>query len=357
MPLAVLNHNTSYHASIGCEPTRVFHGRIPYNILDHKLGNNPNEQVNPTTEFAEEIQNRTKILIDKTKQYIMQSYIKYKKYYDRKAKAAPLKENDYCFVLQPKADHQGSKISFRDYRWVGSLIVQKVLPNEIYIVRRINTNMTQILHRIRLKKFVPNQQLEDNFREQRLQPDEEIVIPQDGLHIIMWKTDFGEQIITLGHDPIPTSLPHGERPSAAETNSSDANENEVDYIITRDESNHTDRTAHSRNEQLTDDVTKRNEANEATRNEESDWPNPAVSPKSQEKSWPNSDEGLKNDENFSQRNPMKENDAQNSPKKGDDIIVPEISENDTRNESLSPRGGKYNLRPNPNPNYSEDFRY
>ena len=68
LPLAVLNHNTSYHASIGCEPTRVFHGRIPYNILDHKLGNNPNEQINPKTEFAEEIQNRTKLLIDKTKQ-------------------------------------------------------------------------------------------------------------------------------------------------------------------------------------------------------------------------------------------------------------------------------------------------
>ena len=125
LPLAVLNHNTSYHASIGCEPTRVFYGRNPFNILDHKLGNNPNEQINPTTEFAEEIQNRTKILIDKTKQNIMQSYIKYKEYYDRKAKAAPLKENDYCFVLQPKANHQGSKIPFRDYRWVGPFVVQK----------------------------------------------------------------------------------------------------------------------------------------------------------------------------------------------------------------------------------------
>ena len=49
-----------------------------FNILDHKLGNNPNEQINPTTEFAEEIQNRTKILIDKTKQNIMQLYIKTK---------------------------------------------------------------------------------------------------------------------------------------------------------------------------------------------------------------------------------------------------------------------------------------
>ena len=184
LPLAVLNHNTSYHASIGCELTRVFHGRIPDIVLDHKLGNNPNKQINPTTEFAEEIQNRRKILIDKTKQNMMQSYIKYKEYYDRKAKAAPLKEYENCFILQPKADHQGSKIPFRDYRWVGPFIVQKVLLNKNYIVRRINTNKTQILHRIRPKKFVPNQPLEENFREQRLQPDEEIVILQDDLYTI-----------------------------------------------------------------------------------------------------------------------------------------------------------------------------
>ena len=357
LPLAVLNHNTSYHDSIGCEPTRVFHGRIPFNILDHKLGNNPNEQINPTTEIAEEIQNRTKILIDKTKQNIMQSYIKYKEYYDRKAKAAPLKENDHCFVLQPKADNQGSKIPFREYRWVGPFVVQKVLPNDNYIVRRINTNKTQILHRIRLKKFIPNQPLEDNFREQRLQPDEEIVIPQDDLYVITWETDFGGQLTAREHDPIPTSLPIGERPSAAQPNSNDAHENEVVYIITRDDPNYDDHTMQSRNGRLNDDVTTRNETSEAPRNEESDWPNPAVSPKSQKKSLPNTADRPENDEIFSERNSMNENDVQTSPKRGDDIIVPEISENDARNERLSPRGGKYNLRPNPNPNYSEDFRY
>ena len=356
LPLAVLNHNTSYHASIGCEPTRVFHGRIPYNILDHKLGNNPNEKINPTTEFAEEIQNRTKILIDKTKQNIMQSYIKYKEYYDRKAKAAPLKENDYCFVLQPKADHQGSKIPFRDYRWVGPFVVQKVLPNENYIVRRINTNKTQILHRIRLKRFIPNQPLEDNFREQRLQPDEEIVIPQDDLYVIAWETDFGEQLVTRDSETIPTSVPNGEQPNTAETNANDVDETEADYIITREELNN-DNAAHSRNKRLDDDVTERNKATAVTENTKSDWPNPAVSPKNQINPLPSTAGGPENDEIFSERNSMNENDAQNSPKRGDDIIVPEISESDTRNESLSPRGGKYNLRPNPNPNYSEDFRY
>ena len=82
--------------------------------MDHKLGNNPNEQITPTTKFAEEIQNRTKHLIDKTKQ-IMQSYITNKEYYDRKAKAAPLEQNDNWIVLQLKTDHQGLKIPFRGY--------------------------------------------------------------------------------------------------------------------------------------------------------------------------------------------------------------------------------------------------
>ena len=38
----------------------------------------------------------------------MQAYIKYKAYYDKKANASKLKEADYVYVLQPKADHQGS---------------------------------------------------------------------------------------------------------------------------------------------------------------------------------------------------------------------------------------------------------
>ena len=151
-------------------------------------------------------------------------------------------------------------------------------------------------------------------------------------------------------------MPNGERPNAAEPSHSDVDENEADYIITREKLNN-DNATHNRNDRLSDDVTKRNETTTETENEESDWPNPAVSPKNQEKPLPNTADRPENDEIFSERNSMNENDVQNSPKRGDDIIVPEISQDDTRNESLSPRGGKYNLRPNPNPNYSEDFRY
>ena len=35
--IAFLNYKTSYHTSLGCGPSRVFRGRIPYNVLDLNL--------------------------------------------------------------------------------------------------------------------------------------------------------------------------------------------------------------------------------------------------------------------------------------------------------------------------------
>ena len=34
LSVAVPNYNISYYASIGCEPGRVFHGRVPLDVLD-----------------------------------------------------------------------------------------------------------------------------------------------------------------------------------------------------------------------------------------------------------------------------------------------------------------------------------
>ena len=42
---------------------------------------------------------------------------------------------------------------------------------------------------------------------------------------------------------------------------------------------------------------------------------------------------------------------------GADITVPGISETERNEENSSPRGGKYNLRPNPNPNFTDEYRY
>ena len=80
-------------------------------------------------------------------------------------------------------------------------------------------------------------------------------------------------------------------------------------------------------------------------------------PKNEEKCLPNLSERRENDATFLEENSSDENDAKDFSERGDDIIVPEIPHNDDKKESLRPRGGKYNLRPNPNPNYSEEFRY
>ena len=192
LPLAILNHNTTYHVSLGCEPTRVFHGRIPHNILDYKLGSNPNPRYTPQTDIAEEIQRRMEILNDRTKKNIMQSYLKNNAYYDRKAKASPLTATNYCYILNPKADTQATKIPYQEFRWIGPYKIEKVLSNNSNIVRRLRTNKTQILHRIRLTKFTPSAPLADNFvRKTDWQKDDHISVTHDDLFALTWDTNFG----------------------------------------------------------------------------------------------------------------------------------------------------------------------
>ena len=155
--IAVLNYNTSYHTSIGCEPSRVFHGRIPYNILDLKLGIRPQQQPIPTSQIAQDVLEKTEMIHQYVRKNTMQAYIKYKAYYDKKANASKLKEADYVYILQPKADHQGSKIPFTEFRWVGPYIIEKALANNKYLVRKIGKNKTQLLHRMRMRQFTPHQ--------------------------------------------------------------------------------------------------------------------------------------------------------------------------------------------------------
>ena len=149
--IAVLNYNTSYHCSIGFEPSRAFHGRIIYNILDIKLGIRPQKSPARDAEIGEDVLEQTETIFQDVRRNAMQAYIKYNAYYDRKTIATKLKQSDYVYILQPKADHQGSKIPFTDFRWIGPFNVEKILPNNNYVVRKIGTNKTQILHKMRLR--------------------------------------------------------------------------------------------------------------------------------------------------------------------------------------------------------------
>ena len=313
LPLAVLNHNPTYHASLRGEPTRVFHGRIPHNILDYKLGYNPNPRYTPQTDIAEAIQRRMEILNDQTKKNLIQSYLKYKAYYDRKAKAAPLTTTDYCYILNPKADTQATKIPFREFRWIGPYKVEKILPNSNYIVRRLGTNKTQLLHRIRLRKFTPSAPLANNFvRETDWQKDDNIIVTHDDLYALTWDTNSGT-------DPFETELPDNEqdhiqkyvpinRPPFLEF-SKNSGGIPVEQTTVPNEGNP---TKNAENE------------NNVIDNQQDLQPNPTIDA---EKSPENTGENQDNDEFQKEKTPT------------------------------NTRGEKYNLRPNPNPNFSDSYRY
>ena len=122
------------HTSIGCEPSKVFHGRVPYNVLNLKMGIHFQRIPTPNSQTAEDVFKQTEVAFHDIRDSTMQAYIKYKAFYDKKANASKLKEQQYVYLLQPKADNHGSKIPFPDFWQIGPHIVEKALPNKKYLV-------------------------------------------------------------------------------------------------------------------------------------------------------------------------------------------------------------------------------
>ena len=230
------------------------------------------------------------------------------------AKAAPLTTTDYCRILNPKADTQATKIPFGECRWIGPYKVEKVLPNKNYIVRRLGTNKTQLLHRIRLRKFTPSAPLADNIvRETDWQKDDNIIVTHDDLCAHTWDTNFGT-------DPFDTEFPDNEqddiqeyepinRPPSLEIPKKTVGGAPVEQITVPNEVTPTE-----------------NAENEfdAIDNQQDLQPNPNIGG---EKSPENTDGNQENDEVQKRKTP------------------------------INTRGENYNLRPNPNPDFSDSYRY
>ena len=92
--IAVLNYNTSYQASIGCEASRVFQGRIPYNVLDFKIRIHPQKVQTPNSQTAQNMLEQTEMICQGVRKNAMQAYIEYKAYYDKKGNASKRKKKN-----------------------------------------------------------------------------------------------------------------------------------------------------------------------------------------------------------------------------------------------------------------------
>ena len=95
------------------------------------------------------------------KEKLTTAYLKYKKYYDQKASAKPIPEKSFCLLLKPKLLEQSTVIASQVQKWLPLYKVEKVLTDSNYIIRKVNTNYTQCVHRIRLKPIKPRETPED----------------------------------------------------------------------------------------------------------------------------------------------------------------------------------------------------
>ena len=209
-------------------------------------------------------------------------------------------------------------------------------------MRKLNTNKTQILHRVRLRNYNPEKPPEDNYHETQWQVDDNIVIPQDDLYTIAWEAEFVGHLFdiliiytdpnaidfdeshTQGPDTVIVPRSYFPDPSNGQNretcpisdppvpqNVTPKSNGQSQDIETTTDLNQNDNAKHLY-ESITDaEITCK----------------PVTQPPSTQ-----SDTSSTLDSN----NPT----AENIPKK----------------ESNYSRGGKYNLRPNPNPNYSEKYR-
>ena len=72
----------------------MFHGLIPYLILDLKLGIRPQKTSSRDSEIAQDVLEQTEAIFQDVRKNGMQAYIKYKAYYDKKANASKLKQSE-----------------------------------------------------------------------------------------------------------------------------------------------------------------------------------------------------------------------------------------------------------------------
>ena len=103
--------------------------------------------------------------------------------------------------MQPKADYQGSKIPFTEFGWIGPYIIEKVIPTNNYLLRKIGFNKTQVLHQTRIRQFTPHQPPADiPVKTQENEFDPEVSLNHDDSYARAWEYDYEQPIFDANND-------------------------------------------------------------------------------------------------------------------------------------------------------------
>ena len=152
----------------------VFHGRIRCKVVSSKMVIRPQQASMPTSQIAQGFLEKAGLIYKDFRKNALQAYIKCKAYYDKQAKCPKPERKDYVYVLQLKTDHQVSTITFTELRWIGPYVIEKALPNNNYLVRKIVEDKTQVPLYFRLFQFSSGQPINDvqtTLRALKLDPE------------------------------------------------------------------------------------------------------------------------------------------------------------------------------------------
>ena len=121
------------------------------------------EAVEANSDFVTELQDAMLTKFAENKIRLLEAYQRYRSYYDRKASAKPLQIHSHCLLLNPKLTSQNQFQSKSVQMWLPLYRVEIKLTDSNYIIRRVGTNFTQCVHRIRLKPIRPPPDTKDIF--------------------------------------------------------------------------------------------------------------------------------------------------------------------------------------------------
>ena len=84
-----------------------------------------------------------------------------------------------------------------------------MLPNSSYLVRKIGTNKTQFLHRMRRRQFTPRQPLPDKgITPEEWKPNPEVGLQHDDLYTRAWECDYERPVVDAeNNNATPPHLP------------------------------------------------------------------------------------------------------------------------------------------------------
>ena len=126
--IAVLKYNTSYHASIGCEPSRVFHGRIPYNILDLKMGIRPQKIPPPDSQVAQDVLEQTETIFQDVRKNACKHISNTKHIMIGKQTPQNSKKTITSLYYSRKQITKGVKIPLQTFAGAGHILLKRCYP-------------------------------------------------------------------------------------------------------------------------------------------------------------------------------------------------------------------------------------